>query len=49
MAFPCIGSSDTMNMNPLLLGNIRTTDYFKNLAEIKTFNDFVDQVALPPP
>lgn len=38
-----------MNMNPLLLGNIRTTDYFKNLAEIKTFNDFVDQVALPPP
>merc|ERR550537_680270 len=31
-------------MNPLLLGNIRTTDYFKNLAEIREFNDFVDQV-----
>jgi len=29
----------------LLFGNIQTTDYFKNLSEIKTFNDYVDQVS----
>ena len=35
-----------MNLNPLLLGNIRTNDYFKQLAEKKTFQECVDQVCV---
>ena len=36
-----------MNLNPLLLGNIRTNDYFKQLAEKRTFEELVDQVLAP--
>ena len=35
---------DTMNMNPILLGNIRTNAYFQRLSEKKTFEELVDQV-----
>ena len=45
--FPIHGNAETMNINPLLLANIQTTDYFKNLAQIQAFDDFVDQVDDP--
>jgi len=42
--FPCNGNVETMNMNPLILGNVKTTDYFKNLGQLQTMDQFIDQV-----
>ena len=33
-----------MNLNSMLVENIRSDDYFKGLAELKTFEDVVDQI-----
>ncbi|KAL3918911.1 MAG: hypothetical protein SGPRY_005826 [Prymnesium sp.] len=33
-----------MNLNPLLVQNIRTHDYFKGLAEIKNFGAILDEI-----
>ena len=33
-----------MNLNPTLVKNIRTFDYFKGMSEMKTFRAFVDEV-----
>eukprot|EP00658_Telonema_sp_P-2_P064985 TRINITY_DN5433_c0_g2_i8.p1 TRINITY_DN5433_c0_g2~~TRINITY_DN5433_c0_g2_i8.p1 ORF type:complete len:156 (+),score=39.38 TRINITY_DN5433_c0_g2_i8:1-468(+) len=41
---PTYGNQATMNLNPLLLGNMRTNDYFKLLAEKKSFQEVVDQI-----
>ena len=33
-----------MNLNPTLVKNIRTFDYFKGMSEMKTFKAFLDEV-----
>jgi len=33
-----------MNLNPTLVKNIRTFDYFKGMSEMKTFRAFLDEV-----
>ena len=33
-----------MNLNAMLVENIRSHDYFKGLAEFKTFEEVVDQI-----
>eukprot|EP00040_Diaphanoeca_grandis_P014065 m.71144 g.71144 ORF g.71144 m.71144 type:complete len:127 (-) comp24322_c2_seq5:1117-1497(-) len=38
------GNMTTMNMNPLLLGNIKGTLYFRNLKDITTFDKLVDEI-----
>lgn len=38
------GSQGDMNMNNMLLTNIRVSDYFKVLAEKKTFEEVVDEI-----
>ena len=38
------GSQDSMNMNNMLLTNIRVSDYFKLLSEKRTFEEVVDEI-----
>jgi hypothetical protein len=38
------GAQDSMNMNNMLLTNIRVSDYFKLLAEKRTFDEVVDEI-----
>lgn len=38
------GNQDSMNLNNMLLVNIRTSDYFRLLAEVTTFESLVDQI-----
>ena len=33
-----------MNLNSMLIENIRSHDYFKGLADLKTFEEVVDQI-----
>ena len=43
---PCHSYSavGNMNMNSMLVENIRSHDYFKGLSEMKTFEEVVDQI-----
>jgi len=41
---PYNGSEGSYNMNSLLLENIRSSDYFKSLATVRSWDEFVDQV-----
>ena len=43
---PCHSYSavGNMNMNSMLVENIRSHDYFKGLSELKTFEEVVDQI-----
>ena len=43
------GNQDTMNINHMLLGNIRNSDYFKLLADLNTFDAVIDQARRCPP
>ena len=38
------GSQDSMNMNSMLLTNIRVSDYFKVLSDKRTFEEVVDEI-----
>eukprot|EP01048_Picozoa_sp_COSAG05_P019701 COSAG05_NODE_3158_length_2279_cov_5.873844_1_plen_110_part_00 len=44
VAMPTNGNQETMNLNNMLLVNIRTSDYFRLLAEVTTFEGLVDQI-----
>ena len=43
---PCHSYSavGNMNLNSMLVENIRSHDYFKGLSELKTFEEVVDQI-----
>ena len=42
---PTWGNKESMNLNSLLLNNIRASQYFKvNLYEKKTYQDVVDEI-----
>ena len=43
-AMPTNGNQDSMNLNNMLLVNIRTSDYFRLLAEVTTFEGLADQI-----
>lgn len=38
------GNQDSMNLNNMLLVNIRTSDYFRLLADVTSFEGLVDQI-----
>jgi len=40
-AYSAVGN---MNLNAMLIENIRSHDYFKGLADLKTFEEVVDQI-----
>ena len=42
---PIYGNKETMNLNSMLLTNIRASPYFKmDLFELKTFHEVVDEI-----